>query len=245
MREPELVIVSAQLWAPAHVEATALAVTDGRITAVGGDEEILALVGAGTEVLDAGGVAVLPGFHDAHVHAQAGGLGLLGCSLEAEHSIEGYSRLIREYADAHPGEWIVGAGWFGDVFPGGFPDRLLLDELVTDRPAVFTSHDAHGVWVNSRALALAGIDRDTPDTPAGRIVRDAEGEATGMLFESAGELVTRLIPPHSPADLRRALLVAQDHLFSLGVTAWHDAILGRYLTLPDCLPSYLETIDDG
>ncbi len=242
---PELIVTSAQLWAPAPVAATAIAVSGGRITAVGTEEEIRALRTKATVEIDAGGAAVLPGFHDAHIHAQAGGLGLIGCDLDSEHSLAGYERLIREHADAHDDTWVVGAGWFGDVFPGGFPDRRMLDRLVPDRPAVFTSHDAHGVWVNTRALELAGIDRDTPDPPAGRIVRDEQGEATGMLMESAGELVSSLIPPHRPEDLRRALLAAQQHLFSLGITAWHDAILGRYLTLPDCVPTYLETIGDG
>lgn len=245
MRQADLIITSAQLWAPEPLEHTAVAVSEGRIAAVGFDEEIRALAGAGTEAVDAGGAALLPGFHDAHIHAQAGGLGLIGCDLEAEHSLEGYERLIGEYAASFDGEWVVGAGWFGDVFPGGLPERGGLDRLVPDRPAVFTSHDAHGVWVNTPALALAGIDEDTPDPPAGRIVRDERGRATGMLLESAGELVTSMVPPHEPAELRRAMLAAQEHLFSLGVTAWHDAILGRYLTLPDCVPTYIETIGDG
>ncbi|MFT4221052.1 MAG: amidohydrolase [Microbacterium sp.] len=245
MTRPDLVITAARLWAPEPVAHTALAVVGERIAAVGSDDEILALAGPETTRIDAAGAALLPGFHDAHIHAQAGGLGLLGCDLDREHSLAGYERLITEYAASHEGEWVVGAGWFGDVFPGGFPDRALLDRLVPDRPAVFTSHDAHGVWVNSRALELAGIDHGTLDPPAGRIVRDAAGSPTGMLIDSAGELVTSLIPPHEPGDLRRALLTAQEHLFSLGVTAWHDAILGRFLTLPDCIPAYLETIADG
>ncbi|GAA2180224.1 amidohydrolase [Leucobacter tardus] len=242
---PDLVVLSAGIWAPEPSLSSAIAVTDGRISAVGDDDSIAALIGPATERIDAAGAALLPGFHDAHIHVLAGGLGLTGCDLDSAHSLDGYERLIREYADSHAGEWVVGAGWFGDVFPGGFPDRALLDRLVPDRPAVFTSHDAHGVWVNTRALQLAAIDRHTPDPAAGRIVRDASGEATGMLMESAGELVTALIPPHRPADLRRAMLTAQDHLFSLGITSWHDAILGRYLTLPDCVPTYLETIGDG
>lgn len=244
MTRPDLIIHSAQLWTPEATAATALAVERDRITAVGGDE-VLALACESTEVIDAAGAAVLPGFHDAHIHAQAGGLGLRGCDLDAEHSVEGYGRLIREHAAQSDAEWVVGAGWFGDAFPGGMPTRHLLDEMVPDRPAVLTSHDAHGVWVNSRALELAGITRETPDPAAGRILRDENGEPTGMLLDAAGELVTRLIPPHGPEDLRAALLSAQERLFSLGVTAWHDAILGSYLTLPDCLPSYLETLADG
>ncbi|MBC9943650.1 amidohydrolase [Leucobacter sp. cx-328] len=241
----DTVITGAQIWDPARSRCTALAIADGRIVAVGTDAEITALAVAGTVRIDAAGAALLPGFHDAHVHAQAGGLGLLGCDLDAEHSVAGYARLITEFAADHHSEWVVGAGWFGDAFPGGLPTKALLDELIPDRPAVFTSHDAHGVWVNSRALALAGIDASTSDPPAGRIVRDDAGEATGMLFDTAGELVTQLIPAHQPEDLRSGLLAAQEHLFSLGITAWHDAILGAYLTLPDCLPSYLETLSEG
>lgn len=245
MRSPELVVTGAQLWLPERTQHTALLVRDGRIAAIGGDEEMLALAGDGAERIDADGSAVLPGFHDAHLHAQAGGLALLGCDLERAHSLDAYETLIRDYAAGHDAEWVVGSGWFGDVFPGGLPTREILDALVPDRPAVMTSHDAHGVWVNTAALERAGITRDTPDPPAGRIVRDAAGEPTGMLLDTAGELVTRMIPPHEPEDLRRALLTAQDHLFSLGVTAWHDAILGAYLTLPDPLPAYFETVSDG
>lgn len=245
MNAPNLIITGAQLWRPDRSGETALAVAGSEIVAVGKDAEIAALAGPETTCIDAAGAALLPGFHDAHIHAQAGGLGLSGCDLETEHSIEGYSRLIREYAAAHNTPWVVGAGWFGDVFEGGLPTYELLDELVPDRPAVFTSHDAHGVWVNSRALNLAGINRETTDPNAGRIVRDAYGEATGMLLDTAGEIVTALIPSHQPEDLRVALLAAQGHLFSVGVTAWHDAILGAYLTLPDSLPAYLETMADG
>lgn len=245
MTRAQLVITGAQLWAPERSDHTAVAVGDGVILAVGTDAEIAAYANADTALLDAKGAALIPGFHDGHIHALAGGLGLAGCNLEVEHSIEGYAKLIRDFAATHSEQWVVGAGWFGDVFPGGLPTRDLLDELVPDRPAVFTSHDAHGVWVNTLALERAGITRGTPDPNAGRIVRDAEGNATGMLFDTAGELVTQLIPAHRPEDLRTAMLAAQDYLFTLGVTGWHDAILGAYLTLPDCLPTYLETLTDG
>lgn len=244
MSAPDLIVTGAQVWAPALSADTALAVRDGRIVAVGSDTAIQALAAPTTERIDAAGAALLPGFHDAHIHALAGGLALLGCDLETEHSLDGYGRLIRDTA-ALGEPWVIGAGWFGDVFPGGLPTRELLDEWVPDRPAVLTSHDAHGVWVNTRALERAGITEETPDPPAGRIVRDASGVATGMLLDTAGELVTRHAPPRGAAEMRRALLAAQDHLFSLGITSWHDAILGDYLTLPDSLPTYLETRADG
>ncbi|KAB1662458.1 amidohydrolase [Pseudoclavibacter chungangensis] len=241
----DLVVTGAQLLTPAPSTDTALAVAGGRIVALGTDEEVLALAGPGTERIESEGAALLPGFHDAHVHAQAGGLALGGCDLEPEHSIDGYARLVREFAARSDDEWIVGSGWFGDAFPGGLPTRAHLDAIVADRPAVLTSHDAHGVWVNSAALERAGITRASTDPANGRIVRDADGEPTGVLFDAAGELVTRLVPAPGPAERRTALLAAQRHLFSLGVTAWHDAILGAYLSLPDCLPTYLETLADG
>lgn len=245
MSAPELVIVAAQLWLPAPTNSTALAVSEGKIIAVGTDEEIHRLVGPATEVIDVGGNAVVPGFHDAHVHAQAGGLGLLGCDLSDLHNLTDYENKIAEYAEHHTGDWVVGSGWFGDVFTGGFPDKGILDHLVPDRPAVFTSHDAHGLWVNTRALQIAGIDRETPEPHAGNIQRDGDGEPTGMLFETAGELVTRHMPAHDAVEMRKALLAAQEFFFSLGITAWHDAILGDYLTLPDSLPAYLSTLSDG
>src|SRR5690606_36728426 len=121
----------------------------------------------------------------------------------------------------------------------------LLDELVPDRPAVFSSHDAHGVWVISRALELAGIDRGSPGPPAGRIVRDGDGEPTGVLLDGAAEPVAALLPAHDPEHLGRAMRAAQARRISLGVTSEHDAIVGEYLTLTDCLQAYLRAIAAG
>ncbi|MGC7101264.1 amidohydrolase [Amycolatopsis lurida] len=246
MTHAETLITGAQLWTPAPLAAPAdIAISDGRIMAVGAAGELAHLAGRKTVRIDAHGAAVLPGFHDAHVHPLAGGVALLGCDLSGVHSLPEYQRLIIEHAARSDDTCITGSGWFGDVFPGGLPDRHLLDTLVPDRPAVFSSHDAHGVWVNSRALALAGIDRDSPDPPAGRIVRDDRGEPTGILLDSAAEPVTALLPAHSPDKLGEALRAAQAHLLSLGITSWHDAIVGEYLTLPDCLPTYQREMAAG
>ncbi|GAA1090592.1 amidohydrolase [Nocardiopsis composta] len=246
MSYAETLVTGAQLWAPAPLPRPAdVAIRAGRIMAVGAAGGLSELAGRRTVRIDARGAAVLPGFHDAHVHPLAGGVALLGCDLSGVHSLEGYRELIAEHAARSGGPCVAGSGWFGDAFPGGLPDRRLLDELVPDRPAVFSSHDAHGVWVNSRALELAGIDRGSPDPPAGRIVRDGDGEPTGVLLDGAAEPVAALLPAHDPEQLGRAMRAAQDHLFSLGVTSWHDAIVGEYLTLPDCLPAYLREIASG
>lgn len=138
-----------------------VAVTDGIVTAVGGPE-LLDLRGTRTDVIDIGVGALLPGFVDAHIHAVAGGLAQLGCDLSTVHSLAEYRRIIAEYAARVGGPWIEGSGWYGDVFPGGFPTKEELDRLVPDRPAVFMSHDLHSAWVNSRALEVAGIDAARP-----------------------------------------------------------------------------------
>ncbi|NNV09574.1 hypothetical protein ETC03_25825, partial [Geobacillus sp. MMMUD3] len=138
-------------------------------------------------------------------------------NLDDIHGFDAYLERIRTYAESRPqADWIIGSGWYGDVFEGGFPHRRDLDTVVGDRPAVFTSHDAHGVWADTAALELAGITRDTPDHDGGRIVRDADGEPTGMLVESAAELVTALVPPTTADDVEHALLDAQRYFHSLG-----------------------------
>ncbi|MER7014238.1 amidohydrolase [Saccharopolyspora sp. NPDC000359] len=245
MTTPELVIVNAEVFSGVP-GATSVAVTGGRISAV--DREPLAhLAGPRTEVVDAGGATLLPGFTDAHVHPLAAGVQLLTCDLSGlPHSPERYREAIRCYAAAHPDlEWIRGNGWFGDTFPGGLPHRDFLDEVLPDRPAVFVSHDGHGVWANSRALELAGVDDTTPDPRNGRINRDHHGRATGVLVESAGDLVTSLLPPITAEFVESALLAAQSHLHSLGVTGWQDACVGSLWGLPDPLPAYRALARDG
>ncbi len=225
--------------------AEAVAIRGGRIVAVGADGDVRGLVGRGSEVVDLRGRMVLPGFQDAHVHPVGGGLNRLRCDLSDLHSREGYLRRIREYAGEHPDAWILGGGWAMDVFPGGTPARDDLDAVVPDRPVFLPNRDGHSAWVNSKALELAGITRDAPDPPDGRIERDARGEPRGTLHEGAMGLVERLIPPPTPAELVKALVAAQQYLHSLGITAWQDAIVGRYATLPDAYDAYLELAEEG
>ena len=111
---------------------------------------------------------------------------------------------------------------------------------IGDRPAFLVNADHHGAWVNSRALALAGIDARTPDPPDGRIERGPDGAPTGTLHEGAMDLVGRLVPPTTHAELVAALLDAQAYLHSLGITGWQDAILGDYANIGDATPAYVE-----
>jgi len=217
-----------------------VAVAGGRISAVGPDEQVRGLVGAGTEVVELAGGLLTAGFQDAHVHPVFAGALLLQCDLQDSADIAGLIARVRHYAVLHPDQqWVTGGGWSMETFPGGRPHRDALDAVVPDRPVFLTNRDGHGAWVNTVALRLAGIDRGTPDPADGRIERDADGEPTGLLHEGAATLVGRLLPPATPQDGRAALLAAQTHLLSLGITAWQDAIVGPYLGRPDNLATYL------
>src|SRR5262249_27314622 len=189
---------------------------------------------------------VLPGFQDAPVHASSGGLERGQCDLTGVHAREGYLATIRACAARNPGAaWIVGGGWGMDVFPGGVPSKDDLDEVVPDRPVFLSNRDLHGAWVNSRALALAGIDAATPDPPDGRIERTATGEPQGTLHEGGMNLVRRMVPAVSLDEQVAGILEGQRYLHSLGITAWQEAIVGDYPVVPDCFNAYREAEGRG
>lgn len=131
------------------------------------------------------------------------------------------------------------------IFGPGGPTAAELDQVVPDRPVVLPNRDHHGAWVNSRALRLAGIDARTPDPVDGRIERDAEGRPTGTLHEGAMNLVERLITDTTDEEYYQALLVAQEYLHSLGITAWQDAILGDYAAVDDPSSVYVRAAESG
>jgi predicted amidohydrolase YtcJ len=241
----DLLFTGGPVLTPEGRAATAVAVTGDRITAVG-REEVNDLAGPRTEVVDLAGRLLLPGFQDAHIHPVPAGLEFGQCDLTGARTAEATVAAVRAYADAHPErEWITGGGWYMEAFEGGTPTKELLDSVVPDRPVYLPNRDHHGAWVNSRALALAGIDRDTPDPADGRIDRDAEGEPSGTLQEGAMWLVGRLTPPATPADRLAALLHAQRHLHALGITAWQDALVGEFLGMDDPSEAYLAAVREG
>jgi predicted amidohydrolase YtcJ len=226
--------------------ATAVGVTRGRIAAIGPDDELAELAGPDTEVVDLSGGLLLPGFQDAHVHPVMGGLAMLQCELHGTTSAQQCIDIVADYAAANPDlEWIVGGGWSMEFFPGGTPTRQALDVVVPDRPVFLTNRDGHGNWVITRALELAGIDANTPDPADGRIERDSEGNPTGALHEGAGDLVGRLLPENSEEDMYAGLLAAQELLFSLGITGWQDAAVGRLFGLDDIFPVYMAAARSG
>lgn len=225
--------------------ASAVAVRAGRIVAVGGDD-VRELVGPSTELVDLRGRMLIPGFQDAHVHPVWGGLDMLRCDLSELGTAAEYLEAIAGYvADHASDEWILGGGWQMSAFPGGTPTAAALDAVTGERPAFFPNRDGHGAWVNSAALRLAGIDRETPDPADGRIERDADGTPSGTLHEGAMALVNRLLPEEPLERLTDALLLGQRYLHSFGITAWQDAIVGSYGDAGDPGPAYLRAAADG
>jgi len=209
------------------VTVEALAVRDGLIVYAGSSAGARSSIGEGTRVIELAGKMVLPGFHDTHMHP-LGGVGLAEPRLEDLESREAILDSVRSHAARHPElPWIRGRGWQLPVFPGANPRKEWLDSVVADRPVYLSAADGHSAWVNSRALALAGVTRETPDPPNGRIERDPRtGEPSGTLRESAAELVGSHLPRRTAqeieAGLRRALAMAN----GFGITSLYDANAG-------------------
>jgi predicted amidohydrolase YtcJ len=169
---------------------------------------------------------VLPGFVDSHVHMMAGAARLEQISFDGVKTIGDFQKRIKDYAIAHPEkEWIQGQGWYYSIFgKSGMPDKKVIDEVISDRPVYVWAYDGHSSLANSKALEMAGITRDTPDPPAGVIVRDPKtGEPTGVLKEMAGRLIEKVIPQPTYEKERDLLTKAIHYASSLGLTRLIDA----------------------
>jgi predicted amidohydrolase YtcJ len=208
--------------------AEAVAVRQGRIVYVGSDTGLADWIGPDTRSIDLQGKMVLPGFHDAHVHLVGGGIRLGECELHAATTAEQVLATVRQFANRHPEKkWIQGGGW-PLTLKGGAPHKSLLDGIVLDRPVVLAAADGHAWWVNSRALDISGITKDTPDPPRGRIERDpTTGAPTGILQEAAARLVLDKSPPYAHEDyidgLHRGLKLAN----RFGITSVQEAWVGE------------------
>jgi len=224
----DILIVHAKVYTldPLKPWAQAIAIRHGKILAVGRDEEVERYRGIGTKRIDAGGKLVLPGFTDCHIHFLDGSLSLGRVNLEGAKDPADIQERLRAYAAQHPGDdWILGRGWNYAMFgAAALPDKKYLDELFPDRPAFLEGYDGHTYWANSKAMALAGIGKGTPDPANGVIVRDAQtGEPTGALKESAAELVAKVIPKPDRVAKLRALRNGLKWANQNGLTRVHSA----------------------
>ncbi len=186
--------------------AEAIAVRGNTIFRVGSNREIKRMRRPQTTVIDAHGGAVVPGFNDSHVHFASGGLSLSEVNLLDATTAEEIAVKVRDWADAHADRrWVLGRGWYYTAFPDGLPTRQMLDEIVPDRPAYLTVYDGHSGWANTAALKLAGITRATVNPKNGVVVKDAKGEPTGVLKESAMALVRDVLPKPERAQRLTAI----------------------------------------
>ncbi len=204
--------------------AEAVGVRDGKIIYVGPNAGVKAVIGPQTRIVELDGKMVLPGFHDSHIHLVGGGVELGECDLNGTANLEEVLDRIRKYVKANPNKaWIRGGGW-PLTMSGGNPHKALLDEIVSDRPVILDAFDGHSSWVNSKALAIGGITRETPDPPRGRIERDpVTGEATGTLREHAARLVNTKAPVYTPEDYREGLRRGLELARRFGITSVQEA----------------------
>ena len=223
----DLLVVNARVYTvdEARPEAQAIAIRGDRLVVVGSDSEALALRGPATQVIDAGGRAVVPGLHDAHGHVLGLGESLQQIDLRGTTSAQAVIEKVRERAATLPkGRWILGRGWDQNDWPDtSWPSAALLDAAAPDHPVYLSRVDGHAAWVNSAAMRTASLTSVVADPDGGRILRDAQGTPTGVLVDTAMGLVSRHVPPPDRAARRDRLRLADDLAARLGLTMVHDA----------------------
>jgi predicted amidohydrolase YtcJ len=218
---------------PAEPWAESVAVGGDKILAVGSDAALKAYQGKNTKMIDLGGRMAMPGIIDTHTHFLWGSYGLTGVLVDEAHSVDEVTAKLRAFARTHPAEtWVYGAGWpYGAYWATGLPTKDLLDAVFPDKPASLLSGDGHSLWVNSKALALAGITKDTANPTGARrgtIVRDSKtGEPTGVLEEGAKILVNDVMAKYLSKDEQfRKLRVGMEFANQHGVTSVVNATGG-------------------
>ena len=239
-----LLLTNAKIWTgnEAQPEAQAVAINGNRIVAVGTTEEILRLKQPSTALLDLGGRRMVPGFNDAHVHLFEGGSSLTGPQLRYSKSQKELRDTLAEYVKNKPrGQWITGGDWDHENWtPATLPTHELIDNVTRNWPVFVNRLDGHMALANALALKLAGIDRNTKDPPGGLIVRDANGDPTGILKDNAQALVRKVIPPPTQQQIIDASRAAQSYANAQGVTSVQDMVVA-----PDVLQAYQTMLHEG
>jgi predicted amidohydrolase YtcJ len=224
----DLIITGAKIWTvdKAMPSAQAVAVLGDRIVAVGSNAEVEAWRGPQTQVVDAGGKLLLPGFNDSHVHFITGGSQLDSVQLNDATSEQEFVKRVGEHARTMPkGEWILGGDWDETKWsPAELPTRQMLDRVTPNNPVFLSRYDGHMGVANSAALKLAGIEKATPEVPGGTIVRDAQGEPSGGLKDAAMNYIEKAIPRLSKEQRAKAGARALEHAASVGVTSVQDMV---------------------
>jgi predicted amidohydrolase YtcJ len=222
----DLILVHGKIWTenPRQPEAEAVAIQGNRIVEVGDSSSIQKLAGPKTRIIDLGGRRVVPGFNDAHVHFYMGGDGITSVQLHEAASPAEFRKRIAEFARTRPkGEWILNGNWDHERWtPARLPTHQLIDEVTSDNPVFVNRSDGHMCLANALAMKLAGIDKNTEDVPGGVIVRDADGNPTGIFKDAAKSLVERVEPHPSMEQILSAIKAAQAYATENGVTSVQD-----------------------
>src|SRR5262245_21484828 len=219
-----LALVNGRIWTGDNRRhwTDALFADGPRFTVVGSSAEIMKRVRPDTRVVDARGMLIVPGFIDAHIHFLAGGLGLSSVAWRDASTPREFADRIARFARTRPaGTWIRNGDWDHELWGGELPSRTWIDAATPDHPVWVNRLDGHMALANTGALRAAGITRETPDVPGGTIVRDANGEPTGVLKDNAQALVADVAPPPSDSELDDALDAAMRFVASKGVTSVH------------------------
>lgn len=221
--QADLILTGGKIYA-SNGWAEALAVKRGVIVAVGESDAVARYRTPATQIIDLEGAAVVPGLHDMHVHPMGSGHMQRQCAFPQGSTPQRIVQAVAACVAKRPkGEWINGGQWDAASFGKQPVHRSLLDKVSPDHPVALVDISIHAVWLNSKALALAGITRDTPDPIGGVIERDSKGEPTGVLRETARMLAQRVIPPPSAQENLEALSWSLSHMMSYGITAFTDA----------------------
>ena len=226
----DLIIHNAKIYTvnTKQPRAAAIAIRGQRIAAVGSNADILAMKGSATRVIDAGGATIVPGLHDSHGHFTNFGASLQRLNLRGTTSAEQIAGMVKAAAaKARPGEWILGRSWDqNDWSDKAFPIAAVIDRAAPNNPVYLTRVDGHAGWANSKAMELAGLNKDTKDPPGGEIIRGRDGTPTGVLIDRAQGLVSGKIPDPTPDQLVDQMLLADRECRRLGLTMVHDAGTG-------------------
>lgn len=208
----------------------AMVIEDGKVIETGAEADLLNRY-SDFKTINGDGKTVLPGLIDAHAHVMGLGIRELDLDVSGVRSLDETLGMIERFAEENPGrEWITGRGWNQVLWESNeFPTASDIDAVVSGRPVYLTRVDGHAAWVNSRALELAGIDRNTPNVQGGAILKDDNGEPSGILVDRSMGTVRQLIPERTDGDFERALELALDEMAKLGITSVHDARTGHYV----------------
>jgi predicted amidohydrolase YtcJ len=237
----DTVFFNGKIWTGESDSSTvqAIAIKGNKVMAIGTDEEIKKLIGDSTRSTDLQGKLVTPGFNDAHIHFLSGATILSSVDLLSSTGLAEMKKMIVDFAQKHPEKkWLTGRGWQYGFFDGGMPNKKYIDSLVPDRPVFLRAYDGHTGLANSKALELAGINKNSTFSGFGEIVKDAKGEPTGVFLEAAQSLVSKVIPAPTREENLSSLRNCMKYIASLGITSVQNANgdveeYGLYKTLYD------------